>query len=46
MKNDLRFIKIKNGLSKLTKVELKKIVNYQHEMVYDDYNFEPTTQRF
>lgn len=45
-KKDLRYLKIKSGLSKLTETELIKIIDYPNEMVYDDYNFDPITQRF
>ena len=46
MSNDLRYLKIKSGLSKLNKAELQRILDYPHEMVYDDFNFDLVTQRF
>ncbi len=43
---DLRYLKIKTGLQKLTSEELIKILNSSEEMVYDTYNFDPVTKRY
>lgn len=44
--DDLRYIKLKKGLSQLTVEELQRILDYKGEMVYDTYNYEESTGRW
>jgi len=46
MKTDPRYIKLKFGLNQLTDDELKRILDYKGEMVYDDYNYDQRTGRY
>lgn len=47
MKNiDLRYLQLKKGIEKLSSSEIKKILEYPEEMVYDGYNFDPYTKRY
>lgn len=39
MKSDPRKIGLKNGLRQLNTEQLKKVLNYQQEMVLDTYNY-------
>ena len=46
MKQDLRYLKIRAVLSKLTKDELQKIIDFPDEMVYDEFNFDLVKQHY
>ncbi len=43
---DKREIKIRQTLSQLTNFQLKRILNYDGQMIFDTYNYEPETKRY
>lgn len=44
--NDPRYIRLKAALEKLTNLELKRVLEYPHEMVYDTFNFDEAGGRY
>ena len=40
MVEDARKIGLKNGLRQLTEAQLRRVLEYRHEMVLDTYNYE------
>lgn len=44
--NDPRYIALRRGLEQLTTEEINRILSYNKEMVYDDFNFDPISKRF
>jgi hypothetical protein len=46
MENDPRYIKLRFGLNQLSNIELKRILDYKGDMVYDDYNYDQRTGRY
>lgn len=46
MITDPRYLQLRKSIEKLTAAEIKRILDYPEEMVYDGYNFDPSTKRY
>lgn len=43
---DARYIRIRTAIERLSADQIKRILEYPEEMVYDGYNFDPYTKRY
>lgn len=46
MRNDLRYTTLKKGLEQLDNSEIQKIIDYPGEMVFDQFNFDESNNKF
>lgn len=44
--SDPRYIRIKSAIEKLSTEQIQKILSYNQEMVYDEFNFDETAKRY
>ena len=44
--NDPRYVFLRRGLEQLSSLQLQHILNYQKEIVYDNFNYDEATGRY